>query len=716
MAIAGNSNGELEKKLWETAEKLRGPVDPSNYKDFALGLLFLKSMSDSFEKRRQELEEKTRDPDSRYYTEDEQEREYILTDKDEYRRENVFYLPEEARWQYFVDNATDPQIGKKIDDAMRSIEEENPRLKGILPKGYSRSSLASNGSDALEGLINLFADIEMEGENGEQDEDIFGRVYEYFIKKFAMEGGQKGGEFYTPKSVVELLVEILEPFEGRIFDPFSGSGGMFVQSQKFIEEHGGDTDKISIYGQEIKESTLQISKMNLYLRGLDGSIKQGDSIRNDQHKGLEADYVITNPPFNMEEWGRDAIADDDPRFRYGLPPESNANFAFMQHMLNHLNEHGMVSTVMAEGSLSAKGEQASIRKKMIEDDVVDAIISLPKDLFYTTGISVCLWILSNEKENDEYRDRSDETLFIDASDMYESVNQSLNVLSENHIEKIASTVHAYQDREDSAEYKDINDFCKIASLPEIQSNDFILSPSRYIDLPEKSRDVPAQTRIEEIKMELEEINNQSNVDHNKIMENLDQVDSIFSYAKSSEDVEKKPFSEIAEFINGNTFSSDDWVDEGEPIIKISELNNGIKDSTDRYAGEADDKYKLEPGSILFAWSASIGIYVWTKDVGLLNQHIWKIVPDEGYSREFLYAALMNSMDDFMKRAHGTTTQHINKSDLDEVKTPVFDPETRENITKLVEPVLQQKIAQDQKSELLDELDELLIEQIFNGGS
>jgi len=362
MAIAGNSNGELEKKLWETAEKLRGPVDPSEYKDFALGLLFLKSMSDSFEARKQELEEKTRDSDSRYYTEDEKEREYILTDKDEYKRENVFYLPEEARWQYFVDNATDPQIGKKIDDAMRAIEDENPRLKGILPKGYSRSSLSDNSSDALEGLINLFADLNMEAGNGDQDEDIFGRIYEYFIKQFAMEGGQKGGEFYTPKSVVELMVEILEPYEGRIFDPFSGSGGMFVQSQKFIESHGGDTDKISIYGQEIKESTLQISKMNLYLRGLDGNIKQGDSILNDQHKGLEADYIITNPPFNMSEWGKDSIADDDPRFKYGMPPSNNANYAFIQHMVHHLNDTGMAATVMANGAMSAQNNERKIRK------------------------------------------------------------------------------------------------------------------------------------------------------------------------------------------------------------------------------------------------------------------------------------------------------------------------------------------------------------------
>lgn len=296
MAISGNSNGELEQQLWKTAEKLRGPVDPSEYKDYTLGLLFLKKMSEAFEERKQELEEKTRDPDSAYYVEDEDEREYILTDKDEYTRETVFYIPEEARWEYLVNNATDPQIGQKIDEAMRIVEEANPRLKGMLPKDFSRSTLPH---DSLEGLINLFADLEMDKiyQKGDkkQDEDIFGRVYEYFIKNFAMEGGQKGGEFYTPKSVVELLVEILEPYEGRIFDPFCGSGGMFVQSHKLLQSHGKNTDQISIYGQEIKESTLQICKMNLFLRGLDGDIRLGDSIRDDQHKGRKMDYIITNP-------------------------------------------------------------------------------------------------------------------------------------------------------------------------------------------------------------------------------------------------------------------------------------------------------------------------------------------------------------------------------------------------------------------------------------
>ncbi len=488
MAIAGNSNGELEEKLWETAEKLRGPVDPSEYKDFALGLLFLKSMSDSFEARKQELEEKTRDEDSRYYTEDEKEREYILEDKDEYKRENVFYLPEGTRWQHFVDNATDPQIGKKIDDAMRAIEEENPRLKGILPKGYSRSSLSDNSSDALEGLINLFADVNMEAENGDQDEDIFGRIYEYFIKQFAMEGGQKGGEFYTPKSVVELMVEILKPYEGRIFDPFSGSGGMFVQSQKFIENHGGDTDKISIYGQEIKESTLQISKMNLYLRGLDGNIKQGDSILNDQHKGLEADYVITNPPFNMSEWGKDSIADDDPRFKYGMPPSSNANYAFIQHMISHLADNGMAATVMANGAMSTQSKDGEIRRELIKDDLLDTVIALPKELFYTTSIPACILVFSKGKDKDQYRDRSGETLFIDARDMYESVGRTQNKLNEEHILDIATTVQEYRGEEDVENYSDETGFCAAVSTEEIEKHNWVITPGRYVGIKQDEYD------------------------------------------------------------------------------------------------------------------------------------------------------------------------------------------------------------------------------------
>jgi type I restriction enzyme M protein len=407
---------------------------------------------------------------------------------------------------------------------MRAIEDENPRLKGILPKGYSRSSLASNGSDALEGLINLFADVNMEAENGDQDEDIFGRIYEYFIKQFAMEGGQKGGEFYTPKSVVELMVEILEPYEGRIFDPFSGSGGMFVQSQKFIESHGGDTDKISIYGQEVKESTLQISKMNLYLRGLDGNIKQGDSILNDQHKGLEADYILTNPPFNMSEWGKDSIADDDPRFEYGMPPSNNANYAFIQHMIHHLNDTGMAATVMANGAMSAQNNQGEIRKNIIEDDLLDTVIALPGELFYTTGIPACIFVFSKGKGDDQYRNRSGETLFIDAMDLYESVNNTQNRLGEEHIERIVNTIRSYRGEENIGEYKDEKGFCKVVNHDDIAEKEYIITPGRYVGVKEDDGDEePFNQKMERLSSELRENFKKSNELQEKIDKSLQEV-------------------------------------------------------------------------------------------------------------------------------------------------------------------------------------------------
>ncbi len=495
MAINGD-NGEFEKKLWDSAEKLRGPVEASEYKHVILGLLFLKYMSDAFEKRRIELEEVTQDPDSPYYCgDDEDERQFILNDKDEYYSENVLYVPEDAQWRKLQDNATSPQIGAKIDEAMRAVEEENPeQLKGMMHKRYSRIP-----QDTLEGLLNQFADIDL----GTEDEDTFGRVYEYFIKEFAREEGQRGGEFYTPKPVVELLVEILEPYEGRIFDPFCGSGGMFVQSKKFIEEHGGDEEEISVYGQEVNEATWRICEMNLFIRGLDGEVKLGDSIRDDQHKGLEADRVITNPPFNMSEWGKDAVADDDPRFEYGMPPSNNANFAFMQHMIHHTAADGMVGTVMAKGSLSVSGKQGKIREKIVEEDMLDAIIVLPNQLFYTTEIPVSLWILSMSKGEkvDSERVRNKETLFIDGRDIYEQKDVKQKILKPEQIDKIADTVRAY--RENFSEYDDIDGYCKIANIEEIADNDYSLIPGRYVGVAEVERDnVHFDTKMEELASKL----------------------------------------------------------------------------------------------------------------------------------------------------------------------------------------------------------------------
>jgi type I restriction enzyme M protein len=474
-------------------------------------------MSDAFEKRKTELEELTRDSDSPYYCgDDENERQYILNDRDEYYSENVLYVPEDARWSELQNSATSPQIGTKIDEAMRAVEEENPeQLKGMMHKRYSRIP-----QDTLEGLLNQLANIDL----GEEDEDTFGRVYEYFIKEFAREEGQRGGEFYTPKPVVELLVEILEPYEGRIFDPFCGSGGMFVQSKKFIEEHGGDEEEISVYGQEVNEATWRICEMNLFIRGLDGDVKLGDSIRDDQHKGLKADRVITNPPFNFSDWGKDAVADDDPRFEYGMAPSNNANFAFIQHMIHHTDDDGMVGTVMANGSMSVSDSQAEIREGIIEDDLLDAVIALPNELFYTTSISVCLWILSKDKSSDEYRNRDGETLFVDARDMYEELNRTQNTLTDNHIQTIADTVRAYRGEDGVREYEDKRGFCKVGTKEEIADNRYIVTPGRYVGIEEdKADDVPFEVKMGELSAELRERFRRSDKLQDKIETSLEEV-------------------------------------------------------------------------------------------------------------------------------------------------------------------------------------------------
>ena len=520
MAINGN-NGRFEKSLWQSAEGLRGPVESAEYKHIVLGLLFQKYMSDAFQQRREELRELTYDEDSMYYCgSDDEERQFILEDKDAYHGENVFYVPEEARWEYLIDNATNPDIGAQIDDAMRAIEEENPdRLDGMLPKRYSRIP-----QDTLEGLLNEFAELDLGNAKGTQDEDVFGRVYEYFIKEFARQEGHRGGEFYTPKHVVELLVEILEPFEGRIFDPFCGSGGMFVQSHKFLERKGVDESQVSIYGQEVNDATWRICKMNLYLRGIDGNIQLGDSIRNDKFPNLRADKIITNPPFNMSEWGKDTVSEEDSRFEYGMPPSNNANFAFIQHMISHLDDDGMAGTVMANGSMSVQGQEGEIRKEIIKDDRLDAVIALPGELFYTTSIPVCLWIISKGKDSDSYRNRTDETLFINAKDLYESIDRTQNRLTEEHIQTIADTVRAHRGENGVHDYEDETGFCKVATTDEIAENDYMVTPGRYVGINrDTSSEVPYEVKMEELSAELREQFQRSNALQENIEANLEEL-------------------------------------------------------------------------------------------------------------------------------------------------------------------------------------------------
>ncbi|MGQ4556822.1 N-6 DNA methylase [Halobellus sp. GM3] len=520
MSINGD-DGAFETSLWQSAEGLRGPVESAEYKHIVLGLLFQKYMSDAFQKRREELRGLTHEEDSMYYCgDDDDERQFILEDKDAYHGENVFYVPEEARWEYLIDNATDPDIGAQIDDAMRAIEEANPdRLDGMLPKRYSRIP-----QDTLEGLLNEFAELDLGNGRETQDEDVFGRVYEYFIKEFARQEGHRGGEFYTPKHVVELLVEILEPFEGRIFDPFCGSGGMFVQSHKFLERKGGDESRVSIYGQEVNDATWRICQMNLYLRGIDGNIQLGDSIRNDQFPNLRADKIITNPPFNMSEWGKETVSDGDSRFEYGMPPSNNANFAFIQHMIAHLDDDGMAGTVMANGSMSVQGTEGEIRKEIVDADLLDAVIALPGELFYTTSIPVCLWIISKGKGSDQYRDRTDETLFVNAKDLYESIDRTQNRLTEEHIQTIADTVRAYRGEDGVGSYEDETGFCKRATIEEIAENDYMVTPGRYVGIDrDTTSEVPYEVKMEELSAELREQFQRSNALQEDIETNLEEL-------------------------------------------------------------------------------------------------------------------------------------------------------------------------------------------------
>ncbi len=436
MAIAAdkqNNSDSFEQKLWKTADKLRKNIDAAEYKHIVLGLIFLKYISDAFEVLHQQLIAGEGD----YAGADPE-------DRDEYSAENVFFVPVEARWSYLQGQAKQPDIGKTVDLAMEAIERENAkRLKGILPKVYGQQKLDQK---SLGGLIDLIGSITL-GDAEAQAQDVLGRVYEYFLGQFALAEGKKGGQFYTPESIVRLLVEILEPYNGRVFDPCCGSGGMFVQSEKFVKNHQGRLDNLSIYGQESNETTYKLCRMNLALRGIDGSnIKWNPegSFLNDAHKDLKADFVIANPPFNDSDWGGDLLQNDG-RWQYGKPPAGNANFAWVQHFLYHLSPTGSAGFVLSNGSLSSNTSgEGDIRKALVLQDLVDCIVMLPTQLFYNTGIPACLWFLSRYKNGNKNRDRKGEVLFIDASELGYMVNRSSRAFTEEEIKRIADTYHEWK--------------------------------------------------------------------------------------------------------------------------------------------------------------------------------------------------------------------------------------------------------------------------------
>jgi type I restriction enzyme M protein len=477
----------FEKKLWEAADKLRGSMDSAEYKHVVLGLIFLKYISDAFEVKHRELEgDEYSDPE----------------DRDEYLAENIFWVPKDARWGHLKDNARRPEIGVMIDEAMEAIEKDNATLKGTLPKLYARPALDKR---RLGELIDLLSDIGLV-DPGHDARDLLGRVYEYFLARFASAEGRGGGEFYTPQSVVRVLVEMLEPYKGRVYDPCCGSGGMFVQSEKFVESHGGRVGDLSVYGQELNATTWRLCKLNLAIRGIDNNLgpSWGDSFHNDLHKSLKADFILANPPFNVSDWGGEHLA-DDVRWKYGTPPKGNANFAWLQHIVHHLGPNGTAGVVLANGSMSSMtGGEGEIRKAMIEDDVVDCIVALPGQLFYSTQIPVCLWFLSRTKSDSKVRARTGEVLFIDARMVGRLVDRTHREFSSEDIRRIADTYHAWRGETTALDYKDTPGFCKSATVDEIAAHQFVVSPGRYVGNEEIENDAePFEERFSSLVTQLD---------------------------------------------------------------------------------------------------------------------------------------------------------------------------------------------------------------------
>jgi type I restriction enzyme M protein len=462
---SNGANVGFEETLWSLADKMRNNMAPFEYKHVVLGLIFLKYISDSFSEQRKKIMD-----DPEYY-------DGLDEDKDAYTQDDVFWVPAIARWEYLKSNAKKPEIGKLLDDAMIAIEKDNPSLKGVLTKNYGRPDL---DKVRLGELIDLVSSIGF-GDKASRSKDVLGRVYEYFLGRFGAQEGKGGGEFYTPQCVVKLLVEMIEPYKGRVYDPCCGSGGMFVQSEKFVEAHGGQTHDLAIYGQESNPTTWRLCKMNLAIRGIDGNLgpQNADTFHNDLHKDLKADFILANPPFNISDWGGERLK-DDVRWKYGVPPAGNANYAWIQHMIHHLAPTGIAGFVLANGSLASNTSgEGDIRRSLIKNGLVDCIVALPDKLFYTVPIAPCLWFVSRDRYDHKFRNRHDEILFIDARKMGTMVTPRKNrELTDEDLKKITGVYHAW--RTINGKYADVKGFCKAAKIAEVEKNGFVLTPGRYV--------------------------------------------------------------------------------------------------------------------------------------------------------------------------------------------------------------------------------------------
>lgn len=490
--MPNSENTNFESQLFRAADKLRKNIDAAEYKNVALGLIFLKYISESFGELYDKLaQDEFSDPE----------------DRDEYKAENVFFVPEQARWKNLQAKAKLPTIGQELDDAMESIEKENPELRNVLPKVFGKPNLDKT---SLGQLIDLISNTELKA-TSENSKDLFGRVYEYFLGEFANAEGKKGGQFYTPKSIVKLMVEMIEPYKGRVYDPACGSGGMFVMSEKFVYEHQGNIKDITIYGQESNQTTWKLSKMNLAIRNINSQFVSWNtegSFLKDAHPDLKADYILANPPFNQSDWGQE-ILQDDARWKYGVPPAGNANFAWMQHMLYHLASNGVMATVLANGSLSSNTSgEGDIRRKLIENNLVECIVALPKQLFYNTGIPACIWILRRERASQppnplKREQEGAEILFIDASEMGFLKDRVHREFTDEDMDKISETYHNWRKNPDK--YEDIKGFCKSAKRDEVVKHGFVLTPGRYVGITDAVDDgIPFEEKMEKLTSTLAE--------------------------------------------------------------------------------------------------------------------------------------------------------------------------------------------------------------------
>lgn len=602
----------FEKELWAAADKLRGNIDVSEYKNIVLGLLFLKYISDAFYKRREELEALTRDSKNEdFYVKDDKARAQILETKDFYKSAGVFYVPEKSRWEYLQTKTMQSDLGQVLDKSMDLIEADNrAELEGVLPKVYTRTTLDSS---VLGELVNIFSRISF-NHDFDREKDILGRIYEYFLGQFASSEGKRGGEFFTPRSIVKLLVEILEPYENaRVLDPACGSGGMFVSMGEYLRNHGQDPSKLAINGQESNQTTLRLAKMNLAIRGLSGKIELGNTYYQDKFPYLQADFVIANPPFNAE-WEPSKLADNDPRITLGTPPSGNANFMWVQHFAHHLAPNGYAGFVMPNGALAAGGKEGELRKKLIEEDLVDVIVACPPKLFYNVPLSVSLWFLAKNKSNDRFRNRAKEILFIDARELFEVISKKQIRFSDENIEKISKTVRAWRSKNPS-KYKDVPGFCKTVGVKEVAQGDYVLTPARYVDLKEiTKKKLPFNTEMQDIHVffkkqtearrtidvnisnalkKYSSDNDWSGIDFSspEMISNLSQVlfDEWFDPKKIKDQSKIVDLPEIAKVVDCLHIKIPKRHKEGRPLLQVFNIGyDGLLDLTDIYNISKED--------------------------------------------------------------------------------------------------------------------------------